>query len=126
MNRKGFTLAEVMGVIILLGLLALITVPAIESYIDNSKEKSYNSTISEIISASKNWNLKNSSKVTWTETATSDIYSYELQLADLKKTEFLTNTDIVDPRTKTDMDGCILILSIDDSYTYTYYEGCEY
>lgn len=126
MNKKGFTLAEIMGVIILLGVLALVTIPAVEHYIDNSREKSYNSTISQLIVAAKNWNLKYGSTVTWNKEASSDTYFYTLNLSDLKQTEFLTDATIIDPRTKMDMNGCIYITSTGDSYEYAYYEGCDY
>lgn len=126
MNRKGFTLAEVMGIIILLGVLALVTVPAVEHYVDNSREKSYNSTVNQLVIAAKNWNLKYGSTVTWNAMATSDTYFYTLNLSDLKQTEFLIDAPIIDPRTKTNMDGCIYITSINDTYKYTYYEGCDY
>lgn len=127
MNKKGFTLAEVMGVIVLLGVLALITIPAVEHYVDNSKEKSYNSTVSEIIKAAKNWNLKYGTTVTWNTIGTSDVQFYTLNLSDLKKSEFLTDTEIVDPKTKENMNGCIYVsIFADGAYDYKYYEGCEY
>lgn len=126
MNRKGFTLAEVMGIIILLGVLALVTVPAVEHYIENSRERSYNATVSELIAAAKNWNLKYGSTVTWNKMATSDTYFYELNLSGLKQTEYLIDAPIIDPRTKKTMEGCIYITSIDETYNYTYYEGCDY
>jgi prepilin-type N-terminal cleavage/methylation domain-containing protein len=41
MNKKGFTLIEVIAVIIIIGVLALVTVPAVARYITSSKNKTY-------------------------------------------------------------------------------------
>ena len=41
MKRKGFTLIEVIAVIIIIGVLALVTVPAVARYITSSKNKTY-------------------------------------------------------------------------------------
>ena len=41
MNNKGFTLAELLGVIAILGVIALITVPAINRSLDSGREDLY-------------------------------------------------------------------------------------
>ncbi len=51
--QKGFTLIELVMVILILGVLALITVPTINSIITDSREKSYNKQI-ELIEKSAN------------------------------------------------------------------------
>ncbi|MBO5375854.1 MAG: InlB B-repeat-containing protein, partial [Bacilli bacterium] len=40
-SKSGFTLIEIIGVIIIIGIIAIITVPAISKYVNNSKEKTY-------------------------------------------------------------------------------------
>ena len=53
MKRKGFTLVEVLAVIIVLGILALIASPIISGIIRQSREKSYDQQLSEIYDAAE-------------------------------------------------------------------------
>ena len=59
MKRKGFTLAELLAVITILGVIALIVFPAVNKTIKNSKEKSYNQQIESILSSAENWTMEN-------------------------------------------------------------------
>ena len=48
MNRKGFTLVELMGVLVILGVLLIVTVPTITKTLNNTKEneiKEYEKTV---------------------------------------------------------------------------------
>lgn len=45
MNRKGFTLIEVMAVVIIIGVIMMIAIPSVSSYIANSKKSSYATNI---------------------------------------------------------------------------------
>lgn len=40
MNNKGFTLVEILAVFVIMGLLSLITIPAVSSIIAKSKKES--------------------------------------------------------------------------------------
>ena len=51
--KKGFTLVELLAVIILLGVIGLIVVPSITKTINNSKEDLYNDQIGKIKLASE-------------------------------------------------------------------------
>ena len=41
MKKKGFTLIEILAVIIILGIVAIIAIPAVSSYITDSRNKTY-------------------------------------------------------------------------------------
>ncbi len=56
MKRKnGFTLAELLGVITILGLLALLIIPAIDKTVKESNETLYQAQLQTIIEGAKNW-----------------------------------------------------------------------
>ena len=54
MNKKGFTLVELLAVIVLLGLVALIAAPAITGIIKQSKENLSDSQKASIELSAKN------------------------------------------------------------------------
>lgn len=60
MNKKGFTLVELLAVILLLLIIISITVPIVTGVINNSKESTYRSQINKILSATYDYSLKNS------------------------------------------------------------------
>ena len=55
MNKKGFTLIELMGIIIILSLISLLVIPTIDKSIKLFKENAYNNQIKNIQLATKNW-----------------------------------------------------------------------
>lgn len=52
-NEKGLTLVELLAVIVILGIIAAIAVPAIGKIIDNTKDKAILADASNILSAAK-------------------------------------------------------------------------
>lgn len=53
--KKGFTLIELMGVIIILSLLILIAVPVVDKYIKKTKSEAATAQKDSLIMAAKNW-----------------------------------------------------------------------
>ena len=60
MKKKGFTLVELLAVIVILSLILVIAVPSVNKYIKQSKEKAYNTQISTIIEAAQAYASANS------------------------------------------------------------------
>ncbi|MBR3209074.1 MAG: type II secretion system protein [Bacilli bacterium] len=58
--KKGFTLVEILAVFVVLGIISMITVPAIGNVIHMSKEKAYDKQIELIINASRSYMTNNS------------------------------------------------------------------
>lgn len=52
-NQKGFTLVELMGVILILGIVLLIAIPAVTKFLGKSKNQYYETTIDNIESATE-------------------------------------------------------------------------
>ena len=57
--KKGFTLVELLGVLIILSVLALLIVPNVSKYINNFRVESYEQQITSIEMAAKNWAVDN-------------------------------------------------------------------
>ena len=53
-NNKGFTLVEVLAVIVRIGILGLIAIPNVLSVINTGQKKSYDILVKDIITASQN------------------------------------------------------------------------
>ena len=55
LNRKGFTLVEVLAVIVILGLLAVIMIPNVGVLIEQNKNNSYDELKNSIVMATRNF-----------------------------------------------------------------------
>lgn len=51
MNKKGFTLVELLGVIVILGIVLTIAIPAVSNYIDKSKREGFVTVLREYVAA---------------------------------------------------------------------------
>lgn len=91
--KKGFTLVEMIGAIILLGTLSLLIIPIVNKNIKQSKEKLYINQMEEIKLATEKWAYKNMDLLPSNEDETITV-----TLLELKKSGDLP-LDIRDPRT---------------------------
>ena len=121
MKKRGFTLTEVLGVIVILGLIALIIFPNVSKSIKNSKQKLYNEQVALIEENARKWGVEHTAQLP-------DSGSYYLELNDLVLGGYVSQKELKDPRDESLMTGCIVI-SYDPSYNqykYIYTEAsCE-
>ena len=61
--KKGFTLVEILGVIVIIGFLVIMVIPAVTNIIRNSREELYKVQIKNIENAAKNWAAENPFKM---------------------------------------------------------------
>jgi len=54
-NTKAFTLIELLAVIIILGILMIIAIPSVTSYINNSRKSAYIDTAKQVIASTRNF-----------------------------------------------------------------------
>ena len=54
-NKKGFTLVELIGVVILIGLIALIAIPSVDYVITKTKDNAYDRTLDTLKDGLRNW-----------------------------------------------------------------------
>ena len=59
-NQKGFTMVELMVVVVIVGVLASVAVPLYSKYIKNARITEATGRISEVVTASKAWAIENS------------------------------------------------------------------
>lgn len=91
--KKGFTLAELLGVLIVLAVISMIVFPIISETIKTNKEKLYNSQLEEIKSGAEKWAYSNTEML-----PTNSEESVTITLLELKKAGFLA-LDIRNPIT---------------------------
>lgn len=82
MNKKGFTLVELIGVVVILGLIALVAFPALLNQINDSKKQVSDSQKEIIISAAKSYVSENKNDY-------ADKSSFEIPVSDLISGSYL-------------------------------------
>lgn len=124
--KKGFTLVELLGVIVILGLIAMIAIPTINSALNSSRDKAYNEQVRTIEQSARTYMSENSLKLPRkTEGSTCCI-----KVDTLKQYGLLTSDDIKNPKYKKDseeedekfenFDGNVIITFTKNKYQYEY------
>lgn len=113
--KNGFTLIEVLAVLIILGILAVIIFPTINGGLASNTNKALEIEKNNIISAAKDWSLNNLSKLPQTGN------SIKIKILELKD-EYLP-VGIKNPKTGAffSNESYILISNNNDDYTYEVY-----
>lgn len=115
MKKNGFTLVELLAVIVILGVLSMIVFPATTKIIKKAREDSYNVQVSDIITASKKWIMENSESIDNYETN-----NINLTLTTLKQEGYLKNTFVKNSKSKKYMAGCVVIKYENNAFKYEY------
>lgn len=119
--KKGFTLIEVLAVLVILGIITALTYPVITKMIDESKEKAYTVQIDSIKDSARKWAIDNASKLATNRYIAVDI-------SELVRLGYITKDEnIIDPRnSEHTLNGCVRINYSDlySQYQYEYVEPC--
>ena len=120
--KKGFTLIEVISVIVILGIIGLIAVPIANNITKSSKQKLYHEQIDRVKDACRNFVLENDDYVP------SEIEG-NIETIDVQKLideGYLNESEIIKPTDKSKMDGVITITYSNNEYVYNYVEYVYY
>lgn len=114
MKRNGFTLIELLAVITIIGVVSLITMPVVQKNINNSKKQAYETQISTIKKAAKDWSSENLSYL-----PDQDGDSIKITLYTLMSLGYIEE-DLVDPLTDKyfDTETIITITKNNNNYKY--------
>lgn len=118
--KKGFTLVEMLAVLIILGIIALITFPVIRSSFNTSTSDLSKEQIKSIEEATRIWATSNSSQLSETE----DRY---VTISELQKSGIIENKDILSIADEGKLTGCVRIYYENNKYNYKYdiYNECK-
>lgn len=116
MNDRAFTLVELLAVFVILGIIALISSSGITGALNVSKDKAFERQKEVIESAAERWAIDNMDIVSSKD---------KISIDELKSEGYLNKKeDIVDPRNKKKMTGCVFIIKTDSEYKYEYRDVC--
>ncbi len=119
MNKKAFTLIELLAVISILAIIAMIVFPAINSAIKTARESAYNDQITIIENAAKEWALDNIDELPDTNSGGET----KVSVSTLASEGYISEEDILDPRNPDEeLGGYVKITYESNGYVYKYEE----
>ncbi len=141
MNKKGFTLIELISIIVILSLIALIVFPAVTSIIKSSRNSAYESQITILEKAAKQYYLDRPNELPDENSSDESIidiydlvannYIIEEDLTDISDLEEETTTTfkekhpgvnkvIINPKNKKPLEGHIEVKYQSNQYIYKF------
>lgn len=126
MNKKGFTLVELLAVIILLGLLTFVIYPSVTGIMKEGKEKAYQQQLSNLKESAVRYVSDHTDIIDEIETNG----SYKINVNILITEGYVKRTSdgkIYNPIDKSEINGCFVVENSDEynQLTYTYQENCN-
>lgn len=116
--KRGFTLIELISVIIVLGIIVAIATPVIGNQIQLSENKAYEVTVNSIEEAAKRYGTSNMLGYPTDEQV--------LELSTLFNAGLLKEEELINPKTDQKMTGCVYYKwnETNNAYEYRYDENC--
>ena len=108
MNKKGFTLVELLGVIVILSVLVLIAIPIVNNIVKKSQKQIKESNVITILNAAYSWAMDEDLNVTLPENVNDSI---TVNINTLKTTGHLKK-EVINAETGTSYnDSCIITIT---------------
>ena len=128
MKNKGYTLIELLAVFVVLGIIIMITVPAISGTINSSKTKTYDEQIKILENAARTYMSENSTLLP------DNNESYIIKISELIENGLISKNRIKNPNYSNGsnepkkrnqyFDGCIKVTNTNNKFIYTYKDNC--
>ena len=112
--KKGFTLVELLSIMVVIGVIAVLVVPQIGKSVNSVKEEQYKRLINMIETSGKAYHRENRDVI-------------KIPVEELKKEKYIT-TDMINPITNEEIEGCVRVSVNNEGINeYKYYESndCE-
>lgn len=124
-NKRGFTLIELIGIIVIIAIISMIAIKTVTSKIEKSTEKAYNIQINNIIQATKKYMLENE---------TEDKYHLNTMCITIKNLQdkgYLEKGNIKNPKTSQNFDVDKNYVKVKyniekNQYEYNFTDNCVY
>ncbi len=110
MNNKGFSMIELLGVIVIIAILAGIAIPAVTKYIGKTRDRAYDNIYESAFSAAEGKYMHDLEEGNITYQIKGDLYDKGYM------------DEPLDPSTKTLCDGEVEIIEVDDNLEITEYQ----
>ena len=119
--KKGFTLIEVLAVIVILGLLIAIISPVVNNLLGDSEDVLSDKQVDSIVKASKKYMVEHSELLPEKSDSTA------IYISDLIDNGVIDNDEVIDPKTKEEMNGCVVVNYNENfnQYEYNYRDDCS-
>lgn len=116
--KKGFTLVELLAIVIVLGIIVTIVTPIINNQVTLAQNEAYNVTVNSIEEAARRYGTVNLLGY--------DTNEQKLELSTLVDAGFIAENDLVNPKTETIMTGCVYYKwnETNKVYEYRYDPNC--
>lgn len=114
--KRGFTLVELLAVLVVLGLLSLVVMPIVINYINSSSNSAYKKQIQVLESAAEKWGIENIDSLPDSTSGESLIIDFNT----LYTAGQISSYPVIDPKTKKELEGCILVIYNNQYKQYEY------
>lgn len=126
MNKKGFTLVELLVVIVIIGLISYIGFPSLMALLENNKTTEFEYYGKLMVDAAKLYAKKES--VDWKEESNNNSFTKEVSLNNLIKDEYITRFSGTKKDITCNIDTAAVQVKYNSSngtYTFKYKIACE-
>lgn len=132
MNKRGFTLVELLSVLVLISLLFGLAIPGINKISSNMKKKSYSKKVNLIESAAILWGQDNRTLLQTNNDCTINgkkMSCYKLTIGTLIEDNYLDSDnnsgEYTNPKNNKDMKNCIVFVYKENNRVYAELDNSE-